>query len=577
MTIETVKAVAQRFLGQDGGGVLAIKGDWGVGKTYAWMELVKKNSGWMRPKTYAYVSLFGLSSLSDLRMAILANSQTAEAIGMPVTFDVINRNWQRFGIAQVSQLWSRISALSKGVSVTFEALAPMLVRNMVICLDDFERLNTTRVSHEELMGFVSNLKERAGCKIIFILNDSKLPDGENAYLKYREKVVDVELRFKPTAEEAVVWGLPEALWERERVRACVLSLGITNVRILGKIVHVIGLLEPVIGGMHEQVRDVAIRSAVLISWCYFDKSESAPSLEFFRKWNTVTNELRKKKEKPTPEELRWDSLLGAYRFFPFSEIDLAVEKMIVQGYAEESGLVEEATKLDATFKDGDKEQKFEAAWKSFRDSFDNNETEIVDGLRDGLKMAVHQVTPVNLSGTAALLRELGQGQLADELIEFYVKQRENDRDVFDLKRNPFADHITDAPTRDALRRSATAVAKPVPLRQAVETMAAQRGYSIEDEQAVAAATSEEFYQLFKSELSVPLRQAVQACLAFSQPPKEQIAKRAEEALRRIATESNINRVRVARFGVDVTDSDDGDDDGDGSGSGSLRKGKRRAA
>jgi hypothetical protein len=576
MTIETVKAVTERFLGQEDSGVLALKGDWGVGKTYAWMELVKKNKDRIRPKTYSYVSLFGLSSLPDLRMAILANSQTTEIIGKPVTFDVINRNWQRFGIAQVSQLWNRIGQLSKGVSVTFEALAPMLVRNMVICLDDFERLNTERVSHEELMGFVSNLKERAGCKIVFILNDSKLPDGENAYLKYREKVVDVELRFSPTAEEAVLWGLPEGLWERERVRTCALALDIRNVRILNKIVQVIGILAQVLNGMHEQVRETAIRSAVLIAWCYFDKSGGAPPLEFFRRWNTMTAALKKEKEKPTPEELRWEGLLGGYRFFPYSDIDLAVENVIVRGYAEESGLAEEATKLDATYRDGDKEQQFIAAWKLFRDSFDNNEAEIVEGLRDGLKKAVHQTTPVNLSGTAALLRELGQEQIANELIDYYVEQRANDRDVFDLQHNPFAHHITDVPTREALKKGAAVLVKIVPLRQAVETMARERGWSVEDEGAVAAATVEEFYQLFKGKLSVPLRNAVHSCLQFG-PPKEQIAKRAEEALRRIASESNVNRVRVSRLGVEVTNMPMGNDDVGLTGPRDPRTGKRRPA
>lgn len=539
--------------------VLALKGAWGVGKTYAWKQLVEKARDRIWPKSYSYVSLFGVSSLAALRVAILANSRPAELLGRNMTFDLINRNWARLGLAKASQLWGRISGagggkLSQGVTVGFDALAPMLVREMVVCLDDFERLSADRISHEELMGLISNLKEEAGCKIVIILNEEKLTDGGADYLKYREKVIDLELRFSPTTVEAISWGLPADLWERQRVEACVLPLDIKNVRILKKISEVVELLRPILNDMHEQVRDTAIRSAVLLVWCYFDRSGCAPPLAFLRGWNTMRAALKDEKEKPTDEEVRWDALISGYRFAPLGDIDLAIEHVIVQGYTEESGFAEEAAKLDLMYRSGDKELKFIGAWRLFHDSFANNEDEIVERLRDGLKEGVRQITPANLSGTADLLRKLGHDKLANELISFYVEQRADDPDIFDLARNPFADHVTDGPTRDALNKQATLVAKAIPLREAVEGMAGGRGWSVEQEEALSAATADDLYQLFKGQTSVRVAKVVNVCLGFRNSPRAHIAERATVALQRIAAESNINRIRVARYGVDVNTS-----------------------
>lgn len=563
MSITTVNTVLERFLTQSNSAVLALKGAWGVGKTHAWMRIVERVGQRITPKSYSYVSLFGMSSLADLRTAILANSRPVDTLGQSITFDVINRQWMSLGLAKVSALWHRLSSakggqLLKGVNVAFEVLAPLLMHDMLVCLDDFERLSTQRVSHEELLGFVATLKEIGNCKVVLIFNDAKLPSGGNVYATYREKVVDIELQFNPSAEDAVTWGLPSALWQRDRLKECALALDVKNVRVLRKISDVVTLLEPILRPLHQRVTEIAIRSAVLLTWCYFDTSGSAPPMSFLRSWNTITAELKKKKEKPTAEELKWDRTISGYRFEPFDDIDLAISQVIERGYTEDSGFAEEAAKLDAIHRAGDQEQDFIAAWELFRNSFDSNEEQVVAGLRDGLMKAVMQVTPVNLSGTAALLRQLGHDDVANQLIEYYTRRRADEPELFDLSRNPFSDHITDVPTRERFEAQASTLAKAVPLRKAVETMATGQGYAIEDQRALEAATADELYQLFKGELSVPLHKAVQACLRYSHPPAgnldqqsaETVIDRTEQALRRIAAESHINAVRVRRHGIE---------------------------
>jgi hypothetical protein len=75
-----VEAEIRRFLASDVPEVLCIKGRWGVGKTFAWLKYLgeAQRAGELKANAYAYVSLFGLNTLDDLRFAIFENTVTAE-------------------------------------------------------------------------------------------------------------------------------------------------------------------------------------------------------------------------------------------------------------------------------------------------------------------------------------------------------------------------------------------------------------------------------------------------------------------------------------------------------------------
>ena len=77
----------RRFLSSTEPEVLCIRGTWGVGKTFAWRTLLEhahRNDA-IALKSYAYVSLFGIDSLEQLRYAIFENSVRVEEIGIEPT------------------------------------------------------------------------------------------------------------------------------------------------------------------------------------------------------------------------------------------------------------------------------------------------------------------------------------------------------------------------------------------------------------------------------------------------------------------------------------------------------------
>jgi len=98
---------------------------------------------------YAYVSLFGVESIGDLRTAIVAASRPAKQIGKKLDFKEINENWRRLSLSGLASLSRYVrhadNSIVKNISIGLSELAPSLIRDMVVCLDDFERLNADKL------------------------------------------------------------------------------------------------------------------------------------------------------------------------------------------------------------------------------------------------------------------------------------------------------------------------------------------------------------------------------------------------------------------------------------------------
>ena len=74
-TTSIVCAEIKRFLKTQEPEVIAITGEWGVGKTYTWhAELTEARTDQKYGlDRYSYVSLFGLNSLEALKLALVEN------------------------------------------------------------------------------------------------------------------------------------------------------------------------------------------------------------------------------------------------------------------------------------------------------------------------------------------------------------------------------------------------------------------------------------------------------------------------------------------------------------------------
>lgn len=190
------------------GTAIAITGPWGVGKTFFWNKFYKnvtykeirdkKNFYYEASRInyesifdcrkYAYISLFGIENLSDLKNTICTkltlNPHAKSDIDRFEFIQLLKNTLAQFRDVKVS---------SYGVSTSARVLESLLflqVKNSIICFDDFERMSKN-LDIKDVMGLANYLKLEKNCQIILILDEDK-SEGENRdkYSSYKEKLVD---------------------------------------------------------------------------------------------------------------------------------------------------------------------------------------------------------------------------------------------------------------------------------------------------------------------------------------------------------------------------------------------------
>lgn len=556
MSVVTVRTVVNRFLAIETPEVLALKGSWGVGKTFAWNQLILQNKNICKLHSYSYVSLFGISSVAELRTAIFAKTTAVKLLGDAGGNHPLNVDWAPRAWAALGEWGLRLSKLKdvpylKNVSIGLEALAPYLINKTIICLDDFERLNES-IKADEILGLISELKEEKDCKIVLIFNEDELK-SKDIYQRYREKVIDIEVLFAPTADEAAELALPTEVPQRNLIKKYAVSLGIRNIRILRKIANLVQLMQDGIGHRHNGVMEQAVMTLVLLAWCYYDSNEKKPTLEFIIEWNRMVWGFKEGEGKAKdPTHARWAKMLQDYGLLHMDEFDQSIFKVIKCGYLEETGFVDEAQKLEQQILASELEQSFSAAWNLFHETFADNQSELTKALVDSFKNSVKHISPINLSGTTMLLRQLGEEAIANDLIDYYMDKRASEGALFDLDNHPFSSEIQDEVVRSRFSKRFSDGHVTMPLKDAVMHISSGNGWSQEHIASLMMATEKDFYKLFKENHGKFLNAIVKSCLQFeSRNEHKKIGQAARAALETIGKESPLNAIRVRRYGVHI--------------------------
>jgi hypothetical protein len=142
-----------RFLGSADAEVLCVKGEWGIGKTYAWNHYLKRAvmTDAVKLEKYSYVSLFGLQNLSEFKIAIFENIR--RIAGTETFFE--KWSWQRV-LSFVGKHPKLKSYAEMANPVIFS-----FVRNQIICIDDLERRGKD-IRVIDVLGIANSLKEEQG-------------------------------------------------------------------------------------------------------------------------------------------------------------------------------------------------------------------------------------------------------------------------------------------------------------------------------------------------------------------------------------------------------------------------------
>ena len=542
--------------------VVCISGRWGVGKTYAWNHYLKEahdRSKGIGLKRYAYVSLFGVNSLDEFKYALFANAVSVDAIGKEPGIETLKANMtatsEQWG-KQALPILSKISFFKK-YATDVSSLGFWTFKETIVCIDDIERRGEN-LSIRDVLGLVMLLKEQRKCKVIMILNDEKLSDDTEDFRLYFEKIVDISLKFAPTPAECVQIALTTAdAKDRVLAESCV-TLGINNIRLIKKIERSIRNIEPMLAKYDELVLRQAVQSLVLLGWCVYEPG-IAPPIDYVRSFNVYAVASDKNKTL-SDSEVSWNSTLSSFGFTSMDEFDSVLLDGIRDGYFNSQKLEERAANLDKIIKDKKADSSFTQAWALYHDSFDNNQEEVLDSIVDSFKKNVHVVNALSMDGTVSLLKELGRGEQAAEILALYVESRGNSRESFELTNWPLGGNVTDPDVRDAFKRKLQTTEIQRNPRDVLLAIGKAQSWSQEDISLLAAVSMDEYYRMLKETKGDVLRKLIDAGLFFKRisnasAPTLEISKRVKEALRRIGQESPLNACRVRKYGVRVEQSD----------------------
>jgi hypothetical protein len=429
-----------------------------------------------------------------------------------------------------------------------------LVRKAIICIDDMERRGKN-LSVREVLGLVSNLRELKGCKVALILNDEALEEDKEEFKKYLEKVVDTSLKFEPSAQECASIALPTDGETNKLLAESCVALGISNIRLIKRIERSVRQVETMLKGFDEQILKQAVQSLALLGWSVYEPAR-APSLDYLQHRRGPDIFGADKDEVVPANEAAWNALLDDYGFSGMDEFDLVLLEGIRNGFFDSSLLEKRASPLNNQIKAAKLSTAFQDAWRMFHDSFADNQEQVLSAIYQSFFEGVQHITPVNLSGTVSLFKELGRQEQAATIIKHYVTSHGEDREFFDLNNYPFSGHVKDPDVVRAFSEKYATFKVEREITTTLLSMANMNGWSEKDIVTLSTLPIEEYYKLFKKSEGRDLHRIINACLQFDNimnatEPMKEISKRAKDALRRIGQESEINARRVKRYGIEV--------------------------
>ncbi|MDD2888721.1 MAG: P-loop NTPase fold protein [Aliarcobacter sp.] len=205
--------------------VIALNGEWGIGKTHFWNKFVEENlTKKLVCKEVAYVSLFGKNTLSDIESDIVMQVSQTEKIK-----NFLDSRLGSIGFAGVK------------VSNVLSLIPKSDFKDIVICFDDFER-KSNKLDTKDILGLISQFKEQKNCKIVMIYNQEEIED-KKVLSDYKDKVIDYDLHYRPTVEESF-----NAVADRLKVfnqypLEFLTQKGINNIRVIKRLINALNDFE----------------------------------------------------------------------------------------------------------------------------------------------------------------------------------------------------------------------------------------------------------------------------------------------------------------------------------------------
>lgn len=271
MSLKETKSHLTKLLAEPENLVIALSGKWGTGKTHLWDE-IKKESADEKVKAALYVSLFGLSSIDQVKVKLVQSA--ASGSENKSLWDAAKQGFS----ATVKALEGYHKAFAALNELNLSIVVPVLLKEKIVLIDDIERKNE-KLPIDEVLGFIDEFTKQYKTRFVLVLNSDQLAK-KDSWETLREKVIDQEIRLLTTPEEAFTIALDLVSTPYEAaLKKSVITCGLTNIRIIKKIITVANrVLDN--KNVDDAILDRVIPSITLFSAIHYRGLENGPDLQF---------------------------------------------------------------------------------------------------------------------------------------------------------------------------------------------------------------------------------------------------------------------------------------------------------
>lgn len=552
----------RRFLGNEDAEVLSISGRWGVGKTYGWRAALTaaRAAGKLPRDRYAYVSAFGVRSIDALKAAIFQSTVRLDAPTLEPTLQsfqellsssagikTIAEQGGRKGVNLLKTIVSALPWIDKASDLIVPG-ASLLIKNQIICIDDIERAGEG-LAVSDILGFVSSLREEKNCKVLLLLNEEGLGDERETFRTHLEKVVDQAVRYSPTPAESAAAALDDALPTERLLAQSTIKLGITNIRVIGRIKRFISFIEPIVTPLHPNVLGDTISAMALLGWAVFEP-KVAPDIEHIKKHSSYAAHLLN--EEPSEDEVRWNTVLDAYGFTHFDAYDEILLAGLQSGGFDDERLKNEATKLAHDQDRAEIRRVITEPWKILSRGFANDEAEFKQALIDSLEAHAKDMSLHDADNVISTLRELDDDAEADRLIEHYIIQNSGKtRQFFNLDEHNLR-QVPDQKLATAFETKRDAMKLERDPKDLLLKIDHDASWNPEDIEFLASLSEQDYVNLLRGLQGLEFPRVLKAALRIgrivdAEPVYQTVGEKTIAALKTIGAESRLNAMRVKPY------------------------------
>jgi hypothetical protein len=540
--------------------ICLVKGQWGVGKTYFIKKFIRESRAAIAKSNFAYVSLFGVSNIEELVQAIFVNSISTKTLDTTLSdalsSDEALTTRAKYLFDRVKPLLARAGGLPIfGVNAmrgfTVGTMAHFFNRNSLIVIDDLER-HSAGLPVRDILGVITQLKEERGCQIIIVMNEDALSkDSDAPYFETKEKVIDRELTFEPTVDEAIAIGLTEYQGKNSLAAEGCRKLQIANIRTIQKIDATLRQLREVLDQIKVKVPETLDQqlqsTGVLAVWAYWEQVIDIDALEKLELGDTdsVLMDSREKLPEKLQEMYR---LLREYGYGYSDDTDKMITRFVKTGVIEPDEMRLRVQANDAAVAKRKRDEEIEHAWNFYTKTLKRNEDEVVKALYETHLAGIEDAQIGSLAQAVWLLRQLGHEAEADDLTDRYLNRREPIARYGDY---PFREMVIDEKFLESWREATDReVVDERDIDTTIRSYCGEKSSTMDDIKRLSQFTTDEYHRWFTTtdHPSVSTVAKALARLQYRLPTLEAETARVEAAVRaaleRIVGESRINTLRL---------------------------------